>query len=52
MVLGAAYPLLTFTEWVFDLENLTVNGWFLVGYICLNVAFNMAIAIVFMVRKV
>ena len=52
MVLGAAYPLLTFTDWVLSLEDRNVNGWFIIAYICLNVTFNITIAIVFMARKV
>ena len=52
MVLGAAYPLLTFTDWVLSLEDRNVNGWFIIAYICLNVTFNITIAIAFMARKV
>ena len=52
MVLGAAYPLLTFTDWVASLEDRNFNGWFMVAYICLNVVFNLTIAITFMARKV
>ena len=52
MVLGAAYPLLTFTDWVFSLETRNFNGWFMVAYICLNIIFNITIAMAFMVRRI
>ena len=52
MVLGAAYPLLTFTDWVLKLEDRKSYGWKMIVYIFLNVIFNITIAIAFMARKV
>ena len=44
-VFMAAFPLLTFTEWVGDPEVRTTYGWVLVVLICANVAFNIIVAI-------
>ena len=52
VVLGATYPLLTFTDWVFSLQDRNFNGWFLVAYICFNIVFNITMALFFMIRKV
>ena len=40
-ILLATYPLLTFTEWVPDMESQMLMGWVLIAIICLNVIFNM-----------
>lgn len=43
----AAYPLLTFTEWVPDPDRRLEMGWLLLGFICLVLIFNICfIAIV------
>ena len=41
-VLVAAYPLLTFTNWIGDFERLLEAGWAIVGCIAFSVIFNIA----------
>ena len=50
-VFVAAYPLLTFTDWVFEVEGRNYNGWFIVACISLNIVLNLTISMVTMVRK-
>lgn len=42
MVWSAAYTLLCFTDFVWDVEMRINIGWCLIGYILLNVIFNIA----------
>ena len=50
-VLIAAYHLLGFTEWVFDMERRMELGWSLIAMIVLNVCFNFTILTNYMVRR-
>lgn len=45
-VLLAAYPLLVFTEWVFDVDSRNKAGWSIVFLILINILFNLTIVIV------
>ena len=50
-VLVAAYPLLTFTNWI-DLFERGSFGWYLISCICFNVIFNAVFALSMMVRHI
>ena len=50
-VLVAAYPLLTFTDWVHNLEDRSYMGWFIIGCICLNLIFNITLLLIFLVIR-
>ena len=50
-VFMAAYPLLTFTDWIDEAEDRDFNGWLIVSCICLNVVFNMTITLATMIKK-
>ena len=43
IVLISTYPLLFFTEWVWDMDSRLNAGWFLVACILLNVLLNISI---------
>ena len=42
-VLIASYPLLIFTNWVWDMDTRVNAGWFLIACIMLNVILNISI---------
>ena len=44
-VLFAAYPLLSFTDWM-SLHSQQSYGWLLITSICLNILFNIILALV------
>lgn len=50
-VLVAAYPLLTFTDWVGKEEDRIDNGWYLINCICLNVMFNISVSLIIFIHE-
>ena len=47
-VFTASYPLLTFTEWVWDLDKRLNMGWFMVFCIGINILVNiLAVVVIF-----
>ena len=45
-VFFAAYPLHTFTDWVWDVRIRDINGWFIIACIILNMMGNMGVLII------
>lgn len=51
-VLVASYPLLTFTEWVWVLEERKRYGWYLINCIGLSVLFNILVTLAMWIHKI
>ena len=51
IVLVAAYPLLTFTDFVWELDTRIDNGFFIIGCILLNIIANMIVVIVIAIHS-